>query len=266
MRKNIVLVFLIIAMTAAIAACSALPAPAPARTEAPAEAAVSPAAEETAEPALPVEPEADTHYEQLIYETLMEGLDGNAYGACAIMGNMHRESRMCPYRYETDGTDGYIYSKDLVGVINKGLENPTDIKRFYFSHYAVNASDSVGFGLCQWTDFGRKNRLYDFAVDQGTRIDDPVMQARFVLYELENFYPEIYEVLRTSNDMEYCCRYFAGSYEKALDYFAGVGSSYRYNAACYYYEMFNPAEAKEQELVPFSPLPTILPEVLNEYS
>lgn len=245
-----------------VVACSKVSS-APEETSAPAVSSAS-TATPTVEPS--IAPEEPRSYERKIYDTLMEGLDGNAYAACAIMGNMHRESRMCPFRYETDGTDGYTQSKEFVKVINKGLENPTDITRFYFSHYAVQFSDTVGFGLCQWTDFGRKNRLYDFAVQDGSYIDDALMQCRFVLYELENYYPEIYESLLNTDDMEHATRYFAGSYEKALDYFSGVGQGYRYNAACYYYEMFNPEKAAEQELVPFSPLPTIYEGVLNEQS
>ena len=257
MQKKLITTILILALLLSSVACgSAAQTPAVVEvTSTPEASAVippSPSPVPTEEP----ESEEEEDMEDVIYNTLLEGF-GNRFAACAVIGNMRRESRLCPYRYEMDGTDYFTKSKAFIDNINADLTNPSDISRFYFTNYAPEYTDRTGFGLCQWTDISRKGRLYDYAVATGCLLDDPVMQCNFIIYEMSTFYPDLFETFQTSEDLDLLVNYFFSIYEKGL---ATEDNMYwRVNAARYYFQKFYPDEAKaNKKLRPYEPMDDVV--------
>jgi hypothetical protein len=58
------------------------------------------------------------------------------------------------------------------------------------------------FGLMQWNKRyspDRVKRLNDFATQFGKPVTDPAVQLNYALYELKNFYPSAWEVLKSPN-------------------------------------------------------------------
>ena len=156
-----------------------------------------------------------------IYETLSEYFS-NPVAVCSIMGNMARESRMCPWRYEGDDSESYAVSKAFAEVVNSDLKAPTRETRYYFSKFAVNLDNRTGFGLCQWTALGRKELLYDMAVETGLDIDDVTLQCQFLIWEMQVRYTELTEMMEEQTDSLLCLQYFMNGYEKAYSNMADL--------------------------------------------
>ncbi len=87
---------------------------------------------------------------------------------------------------------------------NKGLSRRGAI---WFAHVMQSESggnptqthdDDTGYGLFAHR-LSRRDQLFAFAEAQGKDKSDPVMQMEFALYELETFYPSIYNVITSSN-------------------------------------------------------------------
>ena len=87
---------------------------------------------------------------------------------------------------------------------NKGLSRRGAI---WFAHVMQSESggnptathdDDTGYGLFAHR-LSRRDQLFAFAEAKGKDKSDPVVQMEFALYELETFYPSIYNVLTTGN-------------------------------------------------------------------
>ena len=89
-----------------------------------------------------------------IYTYLYKGIGkqigiSNVYGVVAVMGNMSVESGLKPGRVQSDFTNGYTISQDYTKAVDNGSRTLRDF-----------ATDSRGYGLCQWTYYTRKENLY----------------------------------------------------------------------------------------------------------
>lgn len=73
--------------------------------------------------------------------------------------------------------------------------------------------DRVGYGLCQWTYYSRKEALLNFAKSKGVSIGDMKMQVEFFLHELQS-YPGVLYVLTTSNDVKQCSDIVCKEFER----------------------------------------------------
>lgn len=109
--------------------------------------------------------------ELLIWNYLMD-MTGNAYGAAGIMGNLWAESGLLATNME----DCYGHSLEYDDLsYTMAVDEGT---------YPDFTGDGVGYGLAQWTYVTRKEKLYAFAIEQGTSIGDLEMQLRFLEQEL----------------------------------------------------------------------------------
>ena len=118
---------------------------------------------------------------QNIYNILRNGgLSRN--GALAMMGNMQAESAL----RANNAQDGMTSMTDeqYTAAVDKG-----QMSAYAFAH------DSVGYGLCQWTWYGRKANLLAFATRQHTSIGDESMQAEFCIKELKSDFYSLYNYL-----------------------------------------------------------------------
>lgn len=135
-------------------------------------------------------------HEQTIYNYLLRaGL--TPAGACGLMGNLQAESGMIPNRVET------LCLKRLKEV-GKHYTNATytafiddgTISREEFLHPLPGKQ--YGYGLAQWTSPGRKGALYDFCRRERVSIGDLSAQLEFLVSELKNAYPAVWETLTTT--------------------------------------------------------------------
>ena len=78
-------------------------------------------------------------------------------------------------------------------------------------------NDGVGFGLAQWTDAARKGDLYDFAIEQGRPINDLRLQLAFFMKELEEKYGDLYQSMKTTDDVDSMTRRLLHEYESPED-------------------------------------------------
>lgn len=120
--------------------------------------------------------------------------------ACAMGGNMMCESNMqadIAQRGMTTLTDAQYTAAADAGTINF-------------------AYDAVGYGLCQWTYYVRKQRLLEYARGVGTSVGDEAMQVDFVLHELqtESEYRELWEFLKVTQDMYSAAGWICTRYER----------------------------------------------------
>lgn len=121
-------------------------------------------------------------------------------GACALMGNMQAESAMRSNNVQ----DGMGYADvAYTSAVDNG-----QISRESF------ASDSRGYGLCQWTYPTRKRALYDYATQRGVSIGDEEMQVDFCIQEFPLEAPDTYKLLKTSNDIAKCAEWVCRYYER----------------------------------------------------
>lgn len=121
-------------------------------------------------------------------------------GALGMLGNMMAESSLKPniaQRGMTRLSDAEYTSKADDGMID-------------FVH------DSVGYGLCQWTFWSRKQALLDYAKTYGVSVGDGAMQVNFCLLELRTSpeYSSVWHLLRTSDDVDACADRVCNTYER----------------------------------------------------
>lgn len=121
-------------------------------------------------------------------------------GACALMGNMQAESAMRSNNVQ----DGMGYPDD---------QYTADVDNGRISRESF-ATDSRGYGLCQWTYPTRKRALYDYAAQRGVSIGDEEMQVDFCIQEFPLEAPDTYKLLKTSNDIAKCAEWICRYYER----------------------------------------------------
>lgn len=118
--------------------------------------------------------------------------------ACAMGGNMMRESNMTAniaQRGMTTLTDAEYTAAADIGAIDFAL-------------------DAVGYGLCQWTYFSRKQRLLEYAKSMGASVGDEATQVNFCLAELRGEYPALWKYLKAAQDLYGAAARICKEYER----------------------------------------------------
>ena len=118
--------------------------------------------------------------------------------ACAMGGNMMCESNMQPdiaQRGMTKLADAEYTAAANAGTIDFAL-------------------DAVGYGLCQWTYFSRKQRLLEYARSVGASVGDEATQVNFCLKELRDEYPALWSYLKTAQDLYGAAARICKEYER----------------------------------------------------
>lgn len=119
-------------------------------------------------------------------------------GACALMGNMQQESRMKSNIVQIGCSK--LSDEQYTAAVDNGLID--------FVH------DGIGYGLCQWTHWERKQRLLEFAKKLGTSIGDEDMQVKFAIYEMRTYYNSTFLLLCSTNDLYYATQFVCVNYEQ----------------------------------------------------
>lgn len=177
-----------------------------------AEPTPEPAPEPTVAPEILSEEEARATQ---IWNLLSEHFD-NPYAIAGIMGNMSRESRLCPWRYEGDNSENFIRSSNMADIVNIDLSFPTRESRYYFTYFGLSYDGRTGFGLCQWTALGYKVQLYDMAVETGRNIDDVELQIDFLMMTLNRDHPELIDILENDDGSLIAVQHYLSVYEKGV--------------------------------------------------
>ena len=109
--------------------------------------------------------------EKEIWNALLNAI-GNEWGVACLMGNMACESGLVTGRMQGDFSSGYSESKAYVKKCN--------------SNKNLFVNDSVGFGLCQWTYWSRKQGLWEYCHNKGVSLGNLDAQVAYVVKELSN--------------------------------------------------------------------------------
>ena len=146
---------------------------------------------------------------QSIYDTLV-GAGMTIEGACALMGNMEAESRMKSNIVQIGCSK--LSDEQYTAAADNGLID--------FVH------DGIGYGLCQWTHWERKQRLLEFAKNLGVSVGDEDMQVKFAIREMRLYYSSTFLLLCSSNDLHYCTQFVCVNYEQPK--YNNVSTRYTY--------------------------------------
>lgn len=114
-------------------------------------------------------------------------------GAAALVGSASAESRLDPTAVEIGDAD------DGTGYRGAGYSSKEEYMRAVMDGKQDFINDGVGFGLAQWTSPERKAALWDYAVKTGRPIYDRQMQTEFLLHEIQEKYPRVWEALKSGN-------------------------------------------------------------------
>lgn len=118
--------------------------------------------------------------------------------ACAMGGNMMCESNMT----------ANIAQHGMTTLTDAQYTAAADSGAIDFAH------DAVGYGLCQWTHFMRKQNLLACAISMGVTVGDETMQVNFCLAELKTEYRELWEYLKTTQDLYGAAARICKEYER----------------------------------------------------
>lgn len=106
-------------------------------------------------------------------------------GACGLMGNMQAESAL----------KANIAQRGMTALSDEEYTAAAAEWPVKFIH------DGVGYGLCQWTYWSRKQALFNFAQACGASVGDEEMQVEFCISELKNDYPGLWALLCSVTDI-----------------------------------------------------------------
>ncbi len=87
-----------------------------------------------------------------------------------VMANLYDEGKFSPTNVE----DGRTESLEI-GVIDDSLD------------YIYDFEDGIGYGICQWTYFTRKEGLLNMAIEMNGSVSDLDVQLAYLKWELENW-------------------------------------------------------------------------------
>ena len=119
-------------------------------------------------------------------------------GACAMLGNMQCESGL------------------KANIAQRGMTSLTDAQ--YTKLFDTNPerciSDSVGYGLCQWTYPQRKRNLRRFARNWGVSVGAEDMQTAFAVDELKTEYAALWKYLCETDELYTATERICKEYER----------------------------------------------------
>lgn len=121
-----------------------------------------------------------------------------AEGACGLLGNMQAES----------GLKANIAQRGMTNRTDEDYTSAVDMGLIDFAH------DSVGYGLCQWTFWSRKQALLCFARECGTSVGDERTQVNFCGKELREDYPALWAYLCSTEDVAKAAERVCKEYER----------------------------------------------------
>lgn len=139
-----------------------------------------------------------TKDDRLVWDILLATI-GNEYGVAGIMGNLDSES--C------------IRSNNLQNSGNTALGLTDEQYTEQIDNGTRNFIDNRGYGIAQWTSSGRKQNLLNYKNEKNVSIGDLEMQVNFLLWELKNKYPKVWNEVVNAKNISDASTYFLIYYE-----------------------------------------------------
>ena len=118
-----------------------------------------------------------------------------------IMGNMEAESNCEACRKQGDFSADRHISKEYAQQVNSGM-----LPNWH--------KDSIGWGLCQWTYFSRKQNLKSACESYGVGIEDESAQLAFMLAEMQMEFGNMWNRLLATPDIAEAAGLMCREYER----------------------------------------------------
>lgn len=106
----------------------------------------------------------------------LRALGYSEYAVAGVMGNISAESG-----FRANNSEDGEGNLNKIGYTDEEYTEMIDNNEYTIDQFIT---DGVGYGLCQWTNSGRKEGLYLFAKDRGVSISDEDMQLEYLIGEL----------------------------------------------------------------------------------
>ena len=139
--------------------------------------------------------------------------DGNEYACAGAMGNMQAESGLYSDNAENSWNSMTGHTDEwLTDGINNGTITESE---FLQTAWYVNAY-GFGYGLSQWTDRTRREKLWDYTIDRGLPIDSQQGQFDYITWEwtdATSHYNQFLSYMQSVTNVEDATRYYCKHYE-----------------------------------------------------
>lgn len=130
----------------------------------------------------------------------------NGYGCAGLMGNIFAESGLNSKNMQNSYESKLGYNDTTY---TTAVDNGT---------YTNFVRDGVGYGICQWTYWSRKQNLLNYAKSVGKSIGDLEMQLDFMWKELsEGYSTSVLSVLKTATSILQASNVVLTKYERPAD-------------------------------------------------
>lgn len=118
--------------------------------------------------------------------------------------------------------------------------------------------DSAGYGIAQWTWWGRKRNLLNYAKSQGKSVGDLDAQIAFMIKEMQTQYTSVWKVVSTTTDYAKAVRICVTDYEKPAN------QSQAISTRCAYAKAWMDV-IKDEAIIPDEPKQDDTPTVSNSF-
>lgn len=147
----------------------------------------------------------------------------NDYGIAGLMGNFRDESGLRPNNLQNS-------CEKRLNITDEEYTRLIDDKA-----YPGFATDKAGYGLAQWTSYGRKQGLLDFVRTKKCSIADLEAQLDYAWYELNHGYKNVLSVIKSATSIRSASDAVLTKFERPKDQSEAV----RVRRATYGQEYYN---------------------------
>lgn len=178
------------------------------------------------------------NYAPVIWDALIEVID-NPYGVAGLMGNLYAESGLNPCNLQGSFEKKLNYTD---GSYTQAVDDGT---------YHKFITDGAGYGLAQWTYSTRKSDLLDFAQERQTSIGDLDTQLAFLIQEMEESFPKVWNTLQTATSVREASNSVLFYYEMPKDQSEKMQDKRASYGQWYYDKYANQKEEKKQVTIDY---------------
>lgn len=152
------------------------------------------------------------NYEKQIWDTLIS-MGFSEPSAGGIMGNIYAESACIPNNVQNSGNRRTgLSDEEYTDQVDNGTYKYTNSEGVTYMGKDAFISDSIGYGLCQWTYWSRKQNLYDRAKEANKSIADIGIQLNLLSDELKSY--GLINQIKQATNMYTVCKTFLCQFER----------------------------------------------------
>ena len=140
-------------------------------------------------------------------------------GACALLGNIQKESGFVTNNLENRANDILgLSDEQYTQLVNSGQ----------WPDFSTDNGVRGGYGLIQVTLPRRKEMFLNYMKSRGKSIADLEGQVGYILWEMKHMYPKVWEVVTTSKDLYQCTKVILNDYENPEEKIENLRVRYAY--------------------------------------